>query len=174
MDEEKQSEEDNEEATQSPWQTGVHQRVADDACDIQPEEVSPQPRRSTRARKSNRKYANAAVAEEEKFRKLDTYEEASQNIKWIEAMKEEISALEKNQTWELVEKPKEVKLISWKWVYKVKTHPDGSIERYKFQLVARGFSQQYGLDSDETFNLVAKITTIRVMLALAACKDWRL
>ena len=51
-------------------------------------------------------------------------------------MEEEITALEQNQTWELVPKPKEVKPISYKWVYKIKTRPEGSIERYKPRLVA--------------------------------------
>ena len=56
-------------------------------------------------------------------------------------MEEDIKALNDNQTWDLVPRPNEVKSISCKWVYKVKTHPDGSVERYKARLVARGFSQ---------------------------------
>ena len=71
-------------------------------------------------------------------------------------------------------RPNEVKPISCKWAYKIKTRPDGSVERYNAQLVARGFSQQYGLDYEETFSSVVKITTVRVLLALAACKSWKL
>lgn len=56
-------------------------------------------------------------------------------------MKEGIVALKHNQTWELVPKPKDIKLISCKWVYKLKNLLNGSIKRYKAQLVAQGFSQ---------------------------------
>jgi len=84
-------------------------------------------------------------------------------------MEEEIKSLNDNQTWDLVPRPNEVKPISCKWVYKVKSRPDGSVERYKARLVARSFSQQM-----ETFSPVAKITTVRVLLALAACKSWKL
>jgi hypothetical protein len=103
-----------------------------------------------------------------------TYEEAAKKDKWRKAMEEEMTALRQNQTWELMPKLEGVKLILCKWVYKVKTRTDGSIERYKTRLVARGFSQQYRLDYDETFSPVAKITTIRVLLTLAATKDWKL
>jgi hypothetical protein len=89
-------------------------------------------------------------------------------------MKEEIEALKGNQTWELVPKPKDVRPISCKWVYKIKTRSDGSIKRYNARFIARGFSQQYGLDYEETFSPVAKITTVQVLLALAATKSWRL
>ena len=71
-------------------------------------------------------------------------------------------------------KSKDVKPISCKWVYKVKTRADGLIEGYKACLVARVFSQQYGLDYDETFSPVAKITTTHVLIALAASKSWKL
>ncbi|KAE8730369.1 tir-nbs resistance protein [Hibiscus syriacus] len=111
---------------------------------------------------------------EEEVREPETFEEASQSSEWMTAMKEEIDALQQNQTWDLVPKIKDVKPISCKCVYKIKRRPDGSIERYKARLVARGFSQQYGLDYDETFSPVAKLTTVRVLLALAANKDWNL
>ncbi|XP_019178881.1 PREDICTED: uncharacterized protein LOC109174043 [Ipomoea nil] len=129
-------------------------------------------RRSTRVRKPNPKYVNAAVIEAVK--EPETFEEAFQKLEWINAMEEEVIALEQNQTWELIPKPKDVKPISYKWVYKVKRNADGSIKRFKARLVARGFSQQYELDYDEVFSPVAKLVTVRVLLALAANKDWDL
>ncbi|KAM2723556.1 hypothetical protein EV1_026500 [Malus domestica] len=159
---------------QNPWQTGVYQQPNEEGEPSETEESTPQSqlRRSTRARRPNPKYANAAIIEEST--EPETFEEASQSSEWMTAMKEEIDALQQNQTWDLVPKPRDVKSISCKWVYKIKRRPDGSIERYKARLVARGFSQQYGLDYDETFSPVAKLTTVRVLLALAANKDWNM
>ncbi|XP_057997456.1 uncharacterized mitochondrial protein AtMg00820-like [Hevea brasiliensis] len=162
--------------TQNSWQTSVYQQPSEEG-EIDKVEVpteQSQPRRSTRIRKPNLKYANTAITEEEVAKEPETFEEASQNSMWIEAMEEEIIALERNQTWELVPKPRDVKPISCKWVYKIKQRTNGSIERFKARLVARGFSQQYGLDYDETFSLVAKLTTMRILLAFAANKDGNL
>ncbi|XP_058071224.1 uncharacterized mitochondrial protein AtMg00820-like [Magnolia sinica] len=157
----------------SPWQTRVHQSSSEELCPSQHEVTVDNPplRRTTRQRKPNPRYVDAALAEEETVKEPMTFEEASRDIECQKAMKEEIKALNQNQTWELVPKPKDVKLISCKWVYKVKTRPDGSIKRYKARLVARGFLQEYGLDYDETFSPVAKITTVRVLLALIASKS---
>ncbi|XP_047260588.1 uncharacterized mitochondrial protein AtMg00820-like [Capsicum annuum] len=112
-----------------------------------------------------------AIVEEEGANEPETFEEASQDQKWNKAMKEEMAALKQNQTWELVPKQSDVKPISCKWVFKIKRRADGSIERDKARLVSHGFSQQYGLDYDETFSPVSKLTTVRVLLALAACKN---
>ena len=95
-------------------------------------------RRSTREKKKNPKYANVAVMEEKK--EPTSFEKASQKVEWRKSMEDNIKELAENQTWDLVPKPKDVKPISCKWVYKIKTRPDGSIERYKAHLVAQEFS----------------------------------
>ncbi|KAG7551025.1 Zinc finger CCHC-type [Arabidopsis thaliana x Arabidopsis arenosa] len=103
-----------------------------------------------------------------------SYEEAKGVQEWEAAMKEEMSALKKNETWDLVPKPKDVEPVSCKWVYRIKRKADGSIDRFKAKLVARGFSQKYGEDYDETFSPVAKMTTVRSLLSLAASFGWKL
>ncbi|GMI77806.1 hypothetical protein HRI_001449800 [Hibiscus trionum] len=160
----------------SPWKTGVHQFTSKELrpSQIEADEPVQEIRRSTRQRQPNPRYANAALVDESIPIEPANYEEAARSPKWKKAMEEEIEALNNNQTWDLVPKPKDVMPISCKWVYKVKTRPDNSIERYKARLVARGFSQQYGIDYEETFSPVAKITTVRVLLALAANKSWKL
>jgi hypothetical protein len=77
---------------------------------------------------------------------------AKQDPKWHDAMLEEMATLEKNKTWELVSLPKEKKPVKCKWVYTVKQDPNGKIERYKAGLVAKGYSQTYGIDYDETLH----------------------
>ena len=103
-----------------------------------------------------------------------TYDEACQHPEWITAMKKKIKALQDNRTWYITELPPNKTPIGCKWVYKIKRKADGTIERYKARLVAKGFTQLEGIDYLDTFSPVAKHTTIRLILALAAAKNWHL
>jgi hypothetical protein len=73
--------------------------------------------------------------------------------------------------WNLMSCPLHVHSITCKWVYKVKTHSDGSLERYKARLVACSFQQEQGRDYDETFAHVAHMTTIRTLLVVASVRE---
>jgi len=97
-----------------------------------------------------------------------TYSEAVKYDCWRKAIQCEISALESNQTWETVLLPKNKTAIGYKWVFKIKYNVDGTVERYKARLVAKGYTQIEGIDYLETFSLVAKMTTIRLLLSLAS------
>ncbi|XP_071678597.1 uncharacterized protein [Lolium perenne] len=102
------------------------------------------------------------------------YKEALRTSHWRDAMETEFSALQANQTWHLVPPVPGVNLIDSRWVFKVKLRADGSIERYKAHLVAKGYKQRYGLDYDETFSPVVKPATIRLLLSMALSHRWHL
>jgi len=87
-------------------------------------------------------------------------------------MQEEIQALHDNGTWTLVSYQPSMNLVGSRWVYKIKQCADGSVKRYKAQLVAWGFTQQEGIDYSETFNLVIKPTIIRLVLIIAISNGW--
>ncbi|PNX95813.1 retrovirus-related Pol polyprotein from transposon TNT 1-94 [Trifolium pratense] len=102
----------------------------------------------------------------------NSYAEASQSEWWVKAMQSELNALANNHTWKIVDLPAGVKPIGSKWVYKIKRKADGSIDRYKARLVAKGYNQIEGIDYFETFSPVAKMTTIRTVLAIASIQRW--
>ena len=89
-------------------------------------------------------------------------------------MKEKLDALSKNHTWDLVTLPLGKSVVSCKWIYKIKTYSDGSIERNKARLVAKGFTQEYGIDYEEIFALIARISSIHALLAVATASKWDL
>ena len=101
-----------------------------------------------------------------------TYRAALQDPHWRQAMADEYNALMENGTWTLVPRPPGANLVSGKWVYKHKFHSDGSLASYKARWVIRGFSQQPGINYDETFSPVVKPATIRVVLSIAASRSW--
>ena len=89
-------------------------------------------------------------------------------------MKEELDALTKNHTWDLVTLPSRRSVVGCKWIYKIKTRSDGSIERYKDRLIAKGFTQEYEINYEEIFTLVARISFVRTLLAVTAASKWDL
>ncbi|KAL4018546.1 hypothetical protein IC575_022144 [Cucumis melo] len=105
---------------------------------------------------------------------LTSYQEASTDPLWQKAMNDELQALEKTHTWDYVDLPPGKRPIGCKWIYKIKTHSDDTIERYKARLVAKGYSQEYGIDYEETFAPVARMTSVRSLLAVSAAKQWPL
>ena len=101
-----------------------------------------------------------------------TYRKASIDPLWQIAMKEELDALSKNHTWDSVTLPPRKSVVGCKWIYKIKTRFDGSIERYKTRLIAKSFTQEYKIDYEETFTLVAHISSVHGLLAVAAASKW--
>nr|GEY97948.1 cysteine-rich RLK (receptor-like protein kinase) 8 [Tanacetum cinerariifolium] len=116
--------------------------------------------------------SHAFVANLDSILVPNTVGEALAHSGWRAAMIEEMNALDHNGTWALVDLPVHKKAIGCKWVFSVKMNPDGSIARLKARLVAKGYAQTYGIDYSETFLPVAKISSIRLFISLAATYDW--
>jgi hypothetical protein len=112
------------------------------------------------------RFANISIlnAEPESFEEATSSGNSEQ---WKQAMDEEIQSLKQNQTWTLVEPPKNQQFIDNRWVYKIKRNEDGSVQKYKARLVARGFRQVAGVDYNETFSPVTKFDSIRMILCVA-------
>ncbi|KAA8528866.1 hypothetical protein F0562_036221 [Nyssa sinensis] len=93
---------------------------------------------------------------------------------WCEAMSHELTALMKHGTWDLVPPPLNCNLVGCKWVFRVKRKPDGSVDRFKAHLVAKGYNQRPRLDYKETFNPAVKPATIRAVISIAVMKGWQI
>ena len=104
----------------------------------------------------------------------ENYEEAINHDVWKKAMEEEIRMIEKNNTWELVDIPREREFVSLKWIYKIKLNQEGDIKNHKARLVARGFTQKPGIDFYETFSSIARLDAIRTVIDVTSKKKWKI
>ncbi|KAK1667913.1 hypothetical protein QYE76_056072 [Lolium multiflorum] len=142
-------------------------------------EETTEPRRSTRERATPDWYdpcLNVMIVDNNDEDPA-TYEEAMMSPdsnKWQEAMKSEMGSMYDNKVWTLVDLPDSRKAVENKWIFKRKTDVDGNITVYKARLVAKGFRQIQGVDYDETFSPVAKLKSVRILLAIAAFFDYEI
>jgi len=99
-------------------------------------------------------------------------EEALEQECWRRAMQEEMDSIHQNRTWEFSDLPSDHRAIGLKWVFKVKRDPSGEVVKHKARLVVKGYAQIQGVDYDEVFAPVARLETVRLLLALAAQGEW--
>ncbi|KAJ0944585.1 putative RNA-directed DNA polymerase [Helianthus annuus] len=101
-----------------------------------------------------------------------SYDEAATEESWLNAMKEELASIKRNNTWSLTNLPAGQRAIGVRWVFKLKKNAEGKIIKHKARLVAKGYVQKKGIDFEDAFAPVARIETIRLLLAVAAKESW--
>ena len=145
-----------------------------ESCD---ESENSQPlRRSSRERKAPN-YLGEWVNITEELPEPTTVKEAlegPERSEWKKAIDNELQNMKINSVWSLVDKPEKENIIKSRWIFKRKLGPDGQVSSYKARLVARGFTQQYGLQYDETFSPVVRFESVRSLIALAVKNDMKI
>lgn len=103
-----------------------------------------------------------------------TFQQAMKSDKWKKTVNMELEAMEQNRTWDIVSLPVGKNVVGCRWIFTIKYNADGTVERNKGRLVAQGFTQQEGIDYLDTFSPVAKLTSVKLLLSLAAINGWSL
>jgi hypothetical protein len=101
-------------------------------------------------------------------------EEALQDGSWVTAMPDEVHQFSRNDVWTLVSRPSDQNFICTKWIFKNKSDEHGTVIRNKARLVAQGYTQIEGVDFDETFALVARLESIRILLSISCHLGFKL
>jgi hypothetical protein len=101
------------------------------------------------------------------------FKEATKEPHWIQAMNQEIESIEKKKIGDLVDLPRHKNSIGVKWVYTTKLNEKGQIEKHKARLIAKGFSQQPGIDYGENFAPIARLDNVRTLLAITTQQKWK-
>ena len=138
-------------------------------------------RRSVRERRQPERYSPSAfclgfsltITDDEPRTVREAVDSEDRKL-WKEAMVDEMASLHKNDAWDLVELPAGRKPIGRKWVFKKKMNVEGKVEKYKARLVAKGYSQVPGIYFGDIFSPVAKVTSIRLLLSVAAAFDFEI
>ncbi|KAL4296424.1 hypothetical protein GQ457_12G004830 [Hibiscus cannabinus] len=131
-------------------------------------------RRSSRDRRPSVRYSSDDYVLLTDGGEPECYEEAMESEckdQWVEAMKDELQSLHDNHTFELVKLPKDKRALKNRWVYRLKQEEKSSSPRYKARLVVKGYTQKKGIDFEEIFSPVVKMSSIRTIMSLAACYD---
>ena len=95
-------------------------------------------------------------------------------LKWEEAIRKELKGLNDSGTWRLVKHPPNTNMVDSKWVFRIKKNVVGEVDKYKARLVARGFTQIYGVDYYEMYSPVARLASFQLLMAIAAHNGWTL
>ncbi|XP_024010354.1 uncharacterized protein LOC112085375 [Eutrema salsugineum] len=143
--------------------------------EMEVEQVKDEPRRSKRARKKKsygEDFTMVFLVENEPR----SYPEAMSTPEapyWKDAVNSEMNSIMQNHTYELTDLPQRFKALGCKWIFKTKLKADGSIDKCKARLVVQGFRQKEGLDFFDTYSLVTRITSIRILIGVAPCEVWK-
>ncbi|GKD66909.1 retrovirus-related pol polyprotein from transposon TNT 1-94 [Tanacetum coccineum] len=168
-----------EEDTNPSLDTSLNHEEDDQEIDEPQSHINPI-RKSTRTRRPTDRLCLYIDAEEHELRDHDepaNYKAAlkdPESKKWLAAMNVEMQSMKDNDVWELVELPPNAKTVGHKWLFKKKTDMDGVVHTFKSRLVAKGFTQTYEVDYEETFSPVADIRAIRILIAIAAFYDYEI